>query len=402
MSTANSTPENPISRLPIEVLQHIFELALEPLDETFSLLVFELSSVCTRWRAGVLSFPRLWTRLSIPVDRCSPGISEIARSFIQRSGTLPMEWYFGVRDKEDVPPTTLTHCTVDWTYLRLNAHRCKSLVFASAVAPAVFPMLFPTNTSTTFPALRHLHIAFGPHPNKYNDMPMGTLSAPMLQSVDTHHGMLTYNLLTSDSSYVQKITVKPSDGGAAILISACRFTLEHLEIDWDTVTSGFEIPHFVAEHFISTPALTHLSLRPNMAMDPCSLISVIHAPNLNKITLYFEGLVFFLGHLNALMRAAELFPAFRTLAVVGPHYSSGLEILLEQLAPITTLILEKMSSADAQKTLWRASNPRRCPNLQVVQLVDCEIEVHDDVFRQIQALRGQQGNDMQFVCGISH
>ncbi|KAF8883382.1 hypothetical protein CPB85DRAFT_394282 [Mucidula mucida] len=72
-----------IRRLPVEVLDIIFELACEP--EAFK-MPLSLSWTCFKWRQIVLFRPQLWTHIYV-----SPSVSRsLVNLYIKRSGTAPL------------------------------------------------------------------------------------------------------------------------------------------------------------------------------------------------------------------------------------------------------------------------------------------------------------------------
>ncbi|KAJ7312370.1 hypothetical protein DFH08DRAFT_943576 [Mycena albidolilacea] len=90
---------SPLRRIPIEILSHIFTFTLPPHRLSYQRHDFaqwDVSAVCTRWRAIVISQPCFWTFI-----RYNPGL-EVSHSpaqfeiHLRRSGQLPLDIEFSV------------------------------------------------------------------------------------------------------------------------------------------------------------------------------------------------------------------------------------------------------------------------------------------------------------------
>ncbi|KAF8827247.1 hypothetical protein HHX47_DHR5000477 [Lentinula edodes] len=113
---------SPIRQIPSETLADIFVWCL-PADRNAVRSLKEapllLTTICRNWRQVALDTPRLWTSLHIFLP---PSLSDIAvskraigvKTWLQRSGSLPLSISFHVKPQFGAPPTTTT-TTMDFS-----------------------------------------------------------------------------------------------------------------------------------------------------------------------------------------------------------------------------------------------------------------------------------------------
>ncbi|KAJ4472829.1 hypothetical protein C8J55DRAFT_607537 [Lentinula edodes] len=113
---------SPIRQIPSETLADIFVWCL-PADRNAVRSLKEapllLTTICRNWRQVALDTPRLWTSLHIFLP---PRMSDIAvskratgvKTWLQRSGSLPLSISFHVKPQFGAPPTTTT-TTMDFS-----------------------------------------------------------------------------------------------------------------------------------------------------------------------------------------------------------------------------------------------------------------------------------------------
>lgn len=157
---------SPMTRLPSEIVSHIFELSIVPGEEStpFSIPAqgpFCLAQVCKLWRAIAESDPHLWTSLHFYFPATSrnreadvPRVTHVFDLYLMRSGTLPMSLTFADYRRHATRTTNLVSLLVD----RLRTHSRRWRYISLRMSCGYFALLF-TFTPCDFSSLEHLSIS---------------------------------------------------------------------------------------------------------------------------------------------------------------------------------------------------------------------------------------------------
>jgi hypothetical protein len=152
---------DPETRIPVEILSGIFHLlcnkhiALEELDNSLCLDDFPWAAgqVCRHWRTAFVSYPRLWTSLSlrdVPQDRPSVAyLTEMKRRsaiYLERSGQLPLGVILKAQIITAESPITaiwkmLLSCSNRWESADITLPSTESVIDHALLCRARMPIL---------------------------------------------------------------------------------------------------------------------------------------------------------------------------------------------------------------------------------------------------------------------
>ncbi|KAF8432239.1 hypothetical protein L210DRAFT_3650533 [Boletus edulis BED1] len=157
---------SPVTRLPPEILAHIFELYVVRLSELTPGSVpaqgpFCLTQVCTLWRSIAESYPHLWTSIHFYFpesqqnrEEDTPNVGLVFDLHLKRSGVLPISLTFTDHRMYHFATEDLISMLAD--RLRTHAQRWKRITLHMSCA--YFPLLF-TFTPCDLSSLEHLYIS---------------------------------------------------------------------------------------------------------------------------------------------------------------------------------------------------------------------------------------------------
>ncbi|KAJ3913676.1 hypothetical protein F5877DRAFT_83561 [Lentinula edodes] len=99
-----SDPQAGIHALPNEILCQIFLFVVSRAPGEYSVSEFELSFVCSRWRAVALSVYQLWSSICILAheDPESEGVMHLTELSLERSGDSPLDLFLNLREDSSV------------------------------------------------------------------------------------------------------------------------------------------------------------------------------------------------------------------------------------------------------------------------------------------------------------
>jgi hypothetical protein len=390
MLTSHVIRRDNAPHLPMEILCAIY-LEVINLDLfAFDIPILRFSHVCRFWRACAFSSPFLWTRLDVPVDRPGHGPSAIAEMFIRLSRNLPMVWFIGYMDEHGSDPYLpfLSDRPFDWEQLRVNAHRCKQISFTEGVSSIMFSMLFPAGTNTHLLNLEHMMINLPDSEHKYshNLSAIGQITAPKLIHLFTDDSRVCLHLLgPHPPSSLRLASIRPWDDNAPDLLSACRESLRILNLNCDTKIAR-SIPDLGWE-LIDVPVLKHILVSPVSGVDLLPFTSLLDAPGLESIEIRSDRLKNMDEISDAMFEARHQSFHHHSAISIGPVCPDGMKTFLERMSYLTLILLENMDRENTLKMLQYFLDPELLPDLGGLYLVRCEIEVNNDLKRQVREKR---------------
>ncbi|KAJ3913064.1 hypothetical protein F5877DRAFT_84152 [Lentinula edodes] len=153
---------SPIRKLPNETLRQIFDYACESNELTSKTLrsmpALAISSVCSRWRGIVKSYPALWSRIRIDVGVSHNQLNSVLELYLNHTGKLPLlidtsSSQTGVL----VEPHSLASCaalvehTHRWNRISIDHRRTFDVMFAHNLSQfhALETLLIPSLTLTS-------------------------------------------------------------------------------------------------------------------------------------------------------------------------------------------------------------------------------------------------------------
>ncbi|KAH9486133.1 hypothetical protein JR316_0000197 [Psilocybe cubensis] len=156
-------PRNVTDRAPVEVLAHIFQFYIEPLDSEATIFnhpcvqpkdVLPLGAVCQRWRMIAWDWPRLWNSLTFRLhSTTTEEMVQLAIEWLGRSGRLSLSIflredfeYFETKTSELLIPLadTVSQVLHRCHYLRLSDLMPSVLSHISVVHPIDSPTVLKT------------------------------------------------------------------------------------------------------------------------------------------------------------------------------------------------------------------------------------------------------------------
>lgn len=101
LETDSHTPESPIQRIPLDVLQRIIvdSLPVHPTIQSATPVISTLTRVSSTWRAAVLLSPRLWSTLfvTVYVDDDLNKCAKVVTQWFQRARSAPLSFFLNIR-----------------------------------------------------------------------------------------------------------------------------------------------------------------------------------------------------------------------------------------------------------------------------------------------------------------
>ncbi|KAJ6546084.1 hypothetical protein DFH09DRAFT_653677 [Mycena vulgaris] len=318
-----------LQQFPPEILAEIFTFCLPSKNDSFDLKACEapwlLGKICARWRAVVISTPRLWRTISVDLCRGSSywpqpsphTLAHLVKIFLERSRIFP----FTVRIRADQTftssPVLDMLMTESHRWGEVDIHIPISMLFELAKIKGRFPSL---HTLTICPALSNCDPAEPPVFDAFNDAPSLrklTVYQPRALSVGVPGAQLTSftgspHHLSSEMHNLVFCHINYEEGGGPdIPLAPIHLPhLRHLSITHDGVTPNPYLAELIPR--LTLPQLEHLeiecwrfrvfsyltdlvfrsqcplrtfALLPEMSPDDDIALFLTHIPTLTELTL---------------------------------------------------------------------------------------------------------------------
>jgi len=291
----------PIRKLAPETLGYVFQLACE--DEVVAAaderrmitphsMQLQLGLVCRRWRRVALGTPYLWTDIALERSsdlalKLNPFI--VLTEWVRRSGGLPISVFIGDGlEKVFSNPKYDADLRACMDFLGDNFPRVRSFHVTNAF-PQVLPALFPQGRSRDASALTDFRVIPSKSTLPLRQLLLGPIAAPNLEKIDVYRPSTFFDSIQLDYSRLRSLrwntSTQRNDHESSLECLANVLTQCPNLHECEIVHPAHGLGAPMTDKEITVPGLKHLSLKFTLQSDPSPLLSILHTPNLESLTL---------------------------------------------------------------------------------------------------------------------